>query len=156
MSTAETARYISEFSAELSYLAREAKLDLLAYLLDMARLEAFYTGVFGLRELFRMTAEYTPFDRIDKHVEEIVRRPDLVELAPAEGGADRAVTGSRAVSFDDDWVETPTHSRRLLAPGDVVHGPAVIEEFGSTVPVHPGFRATVDVHGNLLIERDAR
>ena len=31
----------------------------------------------------------------------------------------------------------------------------VIEEFGSTVPVHPGFRATVDLHGNLLIERDA-
>ena len=23
------------------------------------------------------------------------------------------------------------------------------------VPVHPGFRATVDRHGNLLIERDA-
>lgn len=40
MSTAETAQYIAEFSAELAYLAREAKLDLLAYLLDMARLEA--------------------------------------------------------------------------------------------------------------------
>jgi hypothetical protein len=40
MSATETARYISEFSAELSHLAREAKLDLLAYLLDMARLEA--------------------------------------------------------------------------------------------------------------------
>jgi len=40
MSAQETARYISEFSAELSYLARETKLDLLAYLLDMARLEA--------------------------------------------------------------------------------------------------------------------
>jgi hypothetical protein len=43
MSASETARYISEFSAELSYLAREAKLDLLAYLLDMARLEAIRT-----------------------------------------------------------------------------------------------------------------
>jgi hypothetical protein len=40
MSTAETAQYIAEFSAELAYLARESKLDLLAYLLDMARLEA--------------------------------------------------------------------------------------------------------------------
>ncbi|EIM29551.1 hypothetical protein [Microvirga lotononidis] len=43
MSTRETAQYISEFSAELSYLARETKLDLLAYLLDMARLEAVRT-----------------------------------------------------------------------------------------------------------------
>jgi hypothetical protein len=40
MSTAETAQYIAEFTAELSYLARQSKLDLLAYLLDMARLEA--------------------------------------------------------------------------------------------------------------------
>lgn len=37
---AETAQYIAEFSAELSFLARQVRLDLLAYLLDMARLEA--------------------------------------------------------------------------------------------------------------------
>ena len=44
-----------------------------------------------------------------------------------------------------------------LAPGDVVVGPAVVEEFGSTVPVHPGFIATVDRFGNLLLTReDAR
>jgi hypothetical protein len=43
MSPEETARYIAEFSAELSFLARRAKLDLLAYLLDMARLEAIRT-----------------------------------------------------------------------------------------------------------------
>jgi N-methylhydantoinase A len=84
-----------------------------------------------------------------------IRRPDLLELPAAEGGADRAVTGSRPVFFDD-WVETPTYDRPRLAPGDVVHGPAVIEEFGSTVPVHPGFRATVDFHGNLLLERNVR
>ncbi|WP_201832147.1 hypothetical protein [Microvirga zambiensis] len=40
MSPAETAQYVAEFSAELAFLARHAKLDLLAYLLDMARLEA--------------------------------------------------------------------------------------------------------------------
>ncbi|WP_201860342.1 hypothetical protein [Microvirga soli] len=43
MSPVETAQYVAEFSAELSYLAREANLDLLAYLLDMARLEAIRT-----------------------------------------------------------------------------------------------------------------
>jgi N-methylhydantoinase A len=85
-----------------------------------------------------------------------IRRPDLVELSPADGaGTDRAVTGSRPVFFDD-WTDTPTYDRTRLAPGDVVPGPAVIEEFGSTVPVHPGFRATVDLHGNLQIQRDPR
>jgi hypothetical protein len=43
MSPMETAQYVAEFSAELSYLARKANLDLLAYLLDMARLEAIRT-----------------------------------------------------------------------------------------------------------------
>ena len=76
-----------------------------------------------------------------------------VELPGRDGGTDRAVTGTRRVFFDD-WVDTPTYNRPDLAPGDVVSGPAIIEEFGSTVPVHPGFAATVDPHGNLLIERE--
>jgi N-methylhydantoinase A len=82
-----------------------------------------------------------------------IRRPDLVELPSTGGGTDRAVTGSRRVFFDD-WLDTPTYDRTLLAPDDVVSGPAVIEEFGSTVPVHPGFAATVDRFGNLLLTRE--
>jgi N-methylhydantoinase A len=85
-----------------------------------------------------------------------IRRPDMVELAPKDAGTDRAVTGSRRVFFDD-WVDTPTYNRPDLAPGDVVRGPAIIEEFGSTVPVHPGFAAAVDGYGNLLLTKeDAR
>ncbi|MGO4571045.1 hypothetical protein [Microvirga sp. 2TAF3] len=42
-SSAETAQYIAEFAAELSFMARKSKLDLLAYLLDMARMEAIRT-----------------------------------------------------------------------------------------------------------------
>ncbi|TFV62558.1 UNVERIFIED_ORG: hydantoinase/oxoprolinase family protein [Bacillus sp. AZ43] len=82
-----------------------------------------------------------------------IRRPDIVRLQPGEGGTDRAVTGSRRVFFDD-WVDTPTYDRTRLAPGDVVSGPAIIEEFGSTVPVHPGFAATVDHFGNLLLTKE--
>jgi N-methylhydantoinase A len=82
-----------------------------------------------------------------------IRRPDMVELGPRDGGTDRAVTGSRRVFFDD-WVDTPTYNRPDLAPRDVVAGPAIIEEFGSTVPVHPGFAATVDGYGNLLLTKE--
>jgi N-methylhydantoinase A len=83
-----------------------------------------------------------------------IRRPDIVALPPRDGGADRAVTGSRRVFFDD-WVDTPTYDRPDLAPGDVVSGPAIIEEFGSTVPVHPGFAVTVDAYGNLLLTKES-
>jgi N-methylhydantoinase A len=82
-----------------------------------------------------------------------IRRPDLVELAPLEGGTDRAVTGSRRVFFHD-WVDTPTYDRLRLGPGDVLSGPAIIEEFGSTVPLHPDFVATVDAYGNLLLTKE--
>jgi len=41
--------------------------------------------------------------------------------------------------------------RTDLAPGTTVEGPAIIEEYGSTVPLHPGFTATVDDFGNLLV-----
>jgi N-methylhydantoinase A len=92
-----------------------------------------------------------------------IRRPDLVELPTMDGGTDRAVTGSRRVYFDAEdtapssgggWIDTPTYNRPDLAPGDVVTGPAIIEEFGSTVPVHPGFAATVDAYGNLLLTKE--
>ncbi len=44
--------------------------------------------------------------------------------------------------------------RAALPVGAVVSGPAVIEEYGATVPVHPGFSATVDRLGNLVVRRD--
>jgi hypothetical protein len=39
-SQAETAQYIEAMAGELSLLARRAKLDLVSYLLDMARMES--------------------------------------------------------------------------------------------------------------------
>jgi N-methylhydantoinase A len=81
-----------------------------------------------------------------------IERPRLRELAPRDGGPDQARTGVRPVFFDD-WVDTPVYWRPDLAPGDVVVGPAIVEEFGSTVPLHPGFTAAVDRFGNLVVRK---
>ncbi|HLT11401.1 MAG TPA: hypothetical protein VK028_11410, partial [Micromonosporaceae bacterium] len=48
---------------------------------------------------------------------------------------------------------TPIYWRPDLPAGASITGPAVIEEYGSTVPLHPGFTATVDPYGNLVIAR---
>jgi hypothetical protein len=40
----DTALYIADLSGELAQMARQAKLDLVAYLLDLTRLEAARTG----------------------------------------------------------------------------------------------------------------
>ena len=81
-----------------------------------------------------------------------IRRPELRELPPGDGDAERARTGTRPVYFED-LRDTPVYWRPDLAPGDVLHGPAVIEEFGSTIPLHPGFTARIDAFGNVLVTR---
>jgi N-methylhydantoinase A len=70
-------------------------------------------------------------------------------------GVQAAQQGSREVFFDE-WVRAAVYDRDRLGAGDVVIGPAVVEEFGSTIPVHPGFTATVDRFGNVLLTREAR
>jgi N-methylhydantoinase A len=47
---------------------------------------------------------------------------------------------------------SPVYTRAALRPGNVIHGPAVVEEYASTTVVHPGDRLTVDRMGNLVIE----
>ena len=82
-----------------------------------------------------------------------IRKPEARQVAQGRGpGAAR--TGSRSVHFDD-WVETDVFDRARLGAGDVIEGPAVLEEFSSTVPLHPGFRAEVDRFGNLVIRRSS-
>ena len=44
-------------------------------------------------------------------------------------------------------------SVRDLPAGTGVTGPVIIEEFGSTVPVHPGFQVRVDEFLNLIVTR---
>jgi N-methylhydantoinase A len=78
-----------------------------------------------------------------------IRSPSLRPLAAPE----RAEPGRRPVWFDGAFVDTPIHARSALGPGDTVVGPAIIEEYGSTVPLHPGFTATVDGYGNLVVTR---
>jgi N-methylhydantoinase A len=63
----------------------------------------------------------------------------------------------RPVCFDADegYVDAQVLWRADLAVGTTVEGPAILEEYGSTVPLHPGFAATVDDFGNLLVRRTA-
>jgi N-methylhydantoinase A len=80
-----------------------------------------------------------------------IRKPSPRRVPPGSG-AGAARTGTRRLYFDG-WVDAEVYDRSRLGAGDVVPGPAVLEEFSSTVPVHPGFTAAVDDHGNLVIRR---
>src|SRR5690606_9046194 len=81
-----------------------------------------------------------------------IRRPAIRRLPPAP---ESAPSGRRPVWFDAAAgpVEAELFWRPDLAPGQRVAGPAVIEEYGATVPVYPGYAAEVDPYGNLLVTR---
>jgi N-methylhydantoinase A len=80
---------------------------------------------------------------------------DKPELPVWTGGGQpqQAQTGSRAVWFDGDAQDTPLYDRTRLAAGVVLHGPAIIDESGSTTLLPPGWSLRVLDHGELLMEK---
>jgi N-methylhydantoinase A len=82
-----------------------------------------------------------------------IERPKLRRLESSDGDAGRARTGRRAVHFDGAWHDAAVYRRDGLLAGDEVIGPAVVQEFSSTVPLPPGFVARVDDLANLVIRR---
>lgn len=148
-------------SADLRYFGQafEARVDVPADPIDAGFAAAVVAAFHDLHErlygyCYRGDSERHPVEWVNLRVTGIgpIRRPPLLRLPAGDGNPDRARTGTRSVRFDE-YVDTPIYRRDRLAPGDVVTGPAVVEEFGSTVPVHPGFAATVDTYGNLLLSR---
>jgi N-methylhydantoinase A len=81
----------------------------------------------------------------------IVEKPELPGIDMR--GLSGAKTGERPVAFDGRSRPTAVYDRSLLWAAAEIAGPAIIEEAGSTTLVPPGFHATVDPHGTLVLER---
>lgn len=81
-----------------------------------------------------------------------MRKPPL--LAPPPGDAVPAPTALRRrkpVYFAGSFIETPIYDRLALAPGNVIAGPALVEEHASTTVLWPDDSLVVDAFGNLDI-----
>jgi N-methylhydantoinase A len=79
----------------------------------------------------------------------LIERPQMPRLAGRPGKP--ASKASRSVYFGTEFRDTPVFDRASLPPASQIHGPAVIEEFGSTTVVFPGQSVEVDPHGILVI-----
>ncbi len=63
-----------------------------------------------------------------------------------------ALRGTKPVYFRaGGWADTPIYKRDLLRAGNLISGPALIEEHASTTVVQPGDELRVDGLGNLQI-----
>jgi N-methylhydantoinase A len=82
-----------------------------------------------------------------------VPKQALPEIDPP-GSTPPASLGSRQVTFDGrHHFEAPVYTRTNLtfAP---LQGPLIIEQFDSTTVLPPGWTATLDKYGNIVVEKD--
>jgi len=63
------------------------------------------------------------------------------------------VIAKRKVFFEqnNDYIETSVYRRERLKAGNLIDGPAVIEQYDATTIVYPGWTASVDKFGNIVL-----
>ncbi|WP_294926194.1 hydantoinase/oxoprolinase family protein [uncultured Paracoccus sp.] len=108
------------------------------------------------RQLYGFVAEGEPMQLVTFRAAAsgLVQKADFAPQ-PLEGAdAGAAVTGARPVWMVEarDFVEATLYDRALLKAGNVVPGPAIIDQMDSTTVVPPGMAATVDPYLNLILE----
>ncbi len=88
----------------------------------------------------------------------VTPKPRRAPLAEGGPSAAPALKGRRDVWFAETAGFRPTQvlDRGKLLCGNVIDGPAIIEEPDASTLVHPGFTATVDEHGNLVLRPSPR
>jgi N-methylhydantoinase A len=80
-------------------------------------------------------------------------KPKLEQVrARAWAGAGAPATGERRIFFDGRACVAKVFDRSGLRPDVLIEGPAVVEQYDTTVFITPGFTATVDGFGNLIGE----
>ena len=74
-----------------------------------------------------------------------------------EGGTDasHAVTEERDVFFEENngYVPTKIYARSKLLAGNIVPGPAIVEQLDSTIVIPPNYSGFVDKQQNLMISK---
>ena len=70
----------------------------------------------------------------------------------------KALIAKRKVFFDqnNDFIETPIFKRRSLKAGNMINGPAIIEQYDATTVVYRDWMASVDKFGNIALSMSKR
>lgn len=75
-----------------------------------------------------------------------------ISIPKGSGDVSGALIHQSRFFYEGNWHEAGIYDRGQLGAGDVVAGPAIVSEMDSTTVVLPGYSATVDAVGNLLIQ----
>ena len=75
-----------------------------------------------------------------------------ISIPKGSGDISGALIHQSRFFYEGDWHDAGIYDRGRLGAEDVVAGPAIVSEMDSTTVVLPGYSATVDTVGNLLIQ----
>ena len=75
-----------------------------------------------------------------------------ISIPKGSGDVSGALIHQSRFFYEGDWHDAGIYDRGRLGAEDVVVGPAIVSEMDSTTVVLPGYLATVDAVGNLLIQ----
>jgi N-methylhydantoinase A len=142
-------RYVGQ-SYELSIPVPAGPIDAAAVARIVDQFHAEHDRAYG----YSAPGEPTEFVNLRLTAVGTITKPKLREIEPAgPDGAAPALDSHRPVYFAEagGFVDCPIYRRYKLGSGAVIDGPAIIEEMDSTTVLHPGFRATVDRYGNLML-----
>jgi N-methylhydantoinase A len=82
----------------------------------------------------------------------VVAKPAAAPYRSPARALDEALVERRRVWLDGAAREAPVWDRERLPERARIDGPAIVEEFGATTVVPPGWRGVVDEHGHLRFE----
>jgi N-methylhydantoinase A len=83
----------------------------------------------------------------------VVPKPAPERYRSTSTSMDPALVERRSVWFNGARHDCPVWERERLPEGARLDGPAIVEEFGATTVLPPGWHGLVDEHGNLRLER---
>ena len=120
---------------------------------DIERLRAEFHG--SHERAYGYAAPDDPVELVNVRLAAVGVTPKPRRAPLPEGGrsAAAAVKGRRDVWFGEANGFRPTMvlDRAKLLRGNVIEGPAIVEEHDASTLVHPGWTATVDEHANLVL-----
>jgi N-methylhydantoinase A len=151
----DAADSLLERQLELRYLGQEHGIVIdVGAAVEAAPIRAQFEEAF--RSRYGHTMDGTPLQILNIRVRGVARprRPELARLEAGDGDASRALIERRdAFCFDRrKRVAFAIYERALLAPGDAIAGPAIVDEGTSTTIVHSDQSLKVDEYGHLLID----
>jgi N-methylhydantoinase A len=98
---------------------------------------------------YEHNAENEPVEMINLRL--IARAPRAKPSMPTPGGSSAPARKRDAIMHAGPATSCDVYERDALAAGALIHGPALIQEYGSTTVVFPGDRCEVAATGELVI-----